>query len=107
MRHGYYQGWDMHPSHLVSRFATVYAFHLARYDAYRERVLAWQERRDAGGRRHGRTGHHPHAGRRPAPRRPGPSLIEVCQSRSIRDRHWRTSRHSTGSDQLARTAEPT
>ncbi|MFB9472039.1 DUF6986 family protein [Nonomuraea salmonea] len=49
LRHGYYQGWDMHPSHLVSRFATVYAFHLARYDAYRERVLAWQERRDAGG----------------------------------------------------------
>lgn len=47
LRHGYYQGWDMHPSHLVSRFATVYAFHLARYDSYRERVLAWQERRPA------------------------------------------------------------
>ncbi|MEV4176142.1 aldolase [Nonomuraea sp. NPDC049709] len=47
--HGFYQGWDMHPSHLVSRFATVYAFHLARYDSYRERVRAWEERRSAGG----------------------------------------------------------
>ncbi|MEW9547819.1 aldolase [Nonomuraea sp. NPDC050783] len=48
LRHGFYQGWDMHPSHLVSRFATVYAFHLARYDSYRERVRAWEERRQAG-----------------------------------------------------------
>ncbi|MFB4282056.1 aldolase [Nonomuraea sp. MTCD27] len=46
--HGFHQGWDMHPSHLVSRFATVYAFHLARYDSYRERVRAWEERRSAG-----------------------------------------------------------
>lgn len=29
LRHGYMQGWDMHPSHLVSRFGAVYAFHLA------------------------------------------------------------------------------
>ncbi|GAA1706733.1 DUF6986 family protein [Nonomuraea bangladeshensis] len=49
LRHGFHQGWDMHPSHLVSRFATVYAFHLADYDAYRERVRAWEERREAGG----------------------------------------------------------
>jgi citrate lyase beta subunit len=49
LAHGFYQGWDMHPSHLVSRFATVYAFHLERYDAYRERVRAWEERRAAGG----------------------------------------------------------
>ncbi|WP_433511248.1 DUF6986 family protein [Nonomuraea sp. CA-143628] len=47
--HGFYQGWDMHPSHLVSRFATVYAFHLAHYDSYRDRVRAWEERRAAGG----------------------------------------------------------
>lgn len=39
----------MHPSHLVSRFATLYAFHLANYDSYRERVSAWEEQRDAGG----------------------------------------------------------
>ncbi|MEU6793631.1 aldolase [Nonomuraea wenchangensis] len=49
LRHGFHQGWDMHPSHLVSRFATVYAFHLAHYDVYRERVRAWEERREAGG----------------------------------------------------------
>ncbi|MET8155211.1 aldolase [Sphaerisporangium sp. NPDC005289] len=49
LRHGFYQGWDMHPSHLVSRYATVYAFHLATRDAYAERVRAWEERRDAGG----------------------------------------------------------
>lgn len=49
LRHGFYQGWDMHPSHLVSRFAAVYAFHLADYDSYRARVTAWEEQRDAGG----------------------------------------------------------
>ncbi|NUW40521.1 DUF6986 family protein [Nonomuraea rhodomycinica] len=49
LAHGFHQGWDLHPSHLVSRFATVYAFHLATYDAYRERVRAWEERRAAGG----------------------------------------------------------
>jgi hypothetical protein len=49
LRHGFYQGWDMHPAHLVSRFATVYAFHLARYDSYRARVSAWEEQREAGG----------------------------------------------------------
>ncbi|HEX4815330.1 MAG TPA: aldolase, partial [Nonomuraea sp.] len=49
LRHGFHQGWDMHPSHLVSRFAAVYAFHLATYDAYRARVTAWEERRAAGG----------------------------------------------------------
>lgn len=49
LRHGFHQGWDMHPSHLVSRFATVYAFHLATYDGYRDRVRAWEERRAAGG----------------------------------------------------------
>ncbi|MFI6812107.1 DUF6986 family protein [Nonomuraea sp. NPDC050328] len=46
---GFYQGWDMHPSHLVSRFATVYAFHLARYDEYAARVRAWEEQRQVGG----------------------------------------------------------
>ena len=47
--HGFYQGWDMHPAHLVSRFATVYAFHLAHYESYCDRVRAWEERRAAGG----------------------------------------------------------
>ncbi|MEV4396072.1 aldolase [Nonomuraea sp. NPDC049607] len=49
LAHGFHQGWDMHPAQLVSRFATVYAFHLARYDSYRERVRAWEEGRASGG----------------------------------------------------------
>ncbi|MFC4584547.1 DUF6986 family protein [Sphaerisporangium corydalis] len=49
LRHGFYQGWDMHPSHLVSRYAAVYAFHLADRDAHAGRVRAWEARRDAGG----------------------------------------------------------
>jgi hypothetical protein len=49
LRHGFYQGWDMHPSHLVSRYATVYAFHLASYEAYADRVRAWEARQDAQG----------------------------------------------------------
>ncbi|MEU8380028.1 aldolase [Streptosporangium sp. NPDC048865] len=48
LTHGFYQGWDMHPSHLVSRYAAVYAFHLSRYGEYARRVRAWEERRDAG-----------------------------------------------------------
>ncbi|MFC6084423.1 DUF6986 family protein [Sphaerisporangium aureirubrum] len=49
LRHGFYQGWDMHPSHLVSRYATVYTFHLAAFDAYAARVAAWEACRDAEG----------------------------------------------------------
>ncbi|WP_049576685.1 DUF6986 family protein [Nonomuraea sp. SBT364] len=49
LAHGFHQGWDMHPAHLVSRFATVHAFHLATYDSYRERVRAWEERRPVSG----------------------------------------------------------
>ncbi|MEV0969452.1 DUF6986 family protein [Microtetraspora glauca] len=49
LSNGFYQGWDMHPSHLVSRYAAVYAFHLANYEEYCARVEAWEQRRDAGG----------------------------------------------------------
>lgn len=49
LSHGFYQGWDRHPSHLIGRFATVYAFHLAHYEDYVERVRAWEERRRAAG----------------------------------------------------------
>ncbi len=37
------------PSHLVSRYAVVYAFHLATYAEYRARVDAWQQKRQEGG----------------------------------------------------------
>ena len=43
LAHGFYQGWDMHPSHLVSRFATVYGFHLRTYAEYAARIAAWRE----------------------------------------------------------------
>ncbi|GAB2462232.1 DUF6986 family protein [Streptosporangium sandarakinum] len=46
---GFYQGWDMHPAHLVSRYVAVYHFHLSRYDEYLGRVRAWEERRAAEG----------------------------------------------------------
>lgn len=49
LSNGFYQGWDMHPSHLVSRFATVYAFHLATYDSYRARVEAWEAQSQVAG----------------------------------------------------------
>jgi citrate lyase beta subunit len=49
LAHGYYQGWDMHPSHLISRFATVYAFHYKCYETYSDRIRAWEDERAAEG----------------------------------------------------------
>ncbi|MDN3358363.1 aldolase/citrate lyase family protein [Actinomadura sp. DC4] len=39
--HGYNQGWDLHSAHLASRFASVYAFHLAGLDDAIDRVRSW------------------------------------------------------------------
>jgi citrate lyase beta subunit len=44
LRHGFWQGWDLHPAHLVSRFAAVYAFHLAELDRHTARVAAFTGR---------------------------------------------------------------
>ncbi|WP_329520107.1 DUF6986 family protein [Spirillospora sp. NBC_01491] len=49
LRHGFYQGWDLHPAHLPSRYAAVYAFHLSGVDDVIGRVRAWQERAAVGG----------------------------------------------------------
>ncbi|XRQ02892.1 DUF6986 family protein [Actinomadura welshii] len=43
LRHGFYQGWDLHPAHLPSRYAAVYAFHLEGVDDVIGRVRAWHE----------------------------------------------------------------
>jgi citrate lyase beta subunit len=43
LRHGFYQGWDMHPAHLPSRYAMVYAYHLDGVDEVIGRVRAWHE----------------------------------------------------------------
>jgi citrate lyase beta subunit len=43
LAHGFYQGWDLHPAHLPSRYAMVYAFHLSGVDDVIGRVRAWEE----------------------------------------------------------------
>ncbi|GAA3976129.1 aldolase/citrate lyase family protein [Actinomadura viridis] len=43
LRHGFYQGWDLHPAHLPSRYAAVYAYHLSGVDEVIGRVRAWHE----------------------------------------------------------------
>jgi citrate lyase beta subunit len=49
LAHGFFQGWDMHPSHLVSRFATVFAFHLGHIDDTTGRLAAWASADTGGG----------------------------------------------------------
>ncbi len=39
--HGFVQGWDLHPAHLVSRYATVFADVLAGIDDALDRLRAW------------------------------------------------------------------
>ncbi|HYT29507.1 MAG TPA: aldolase, partial [Actinomycetota bacterium] len=43
LAHGFFQGWDLHPSHLPSRFAAVYGFLLDGLGAAMGRVRAWNE----------------------------------------------------------------
>jgi citrate lyase beta subunit len=43
LRHGFYQGWDLHPAHLVSRYAAVYGWLLPHLDDAASRVRAWRE----------------------------------------------------------------
>ncbi len=38
LRHGYYQGWDLHPGQLPTRYAAVYAFFLESLEAAGERL---------------------------------------------------------------------
>jgi citrate lyase beta subunit len=44
LRHGFYQGWDLHPCHLPSRYAAVYGSYLDGVDETIARVQAWHER---------------------------------------------------------------
>jgi citrate lyase beta subunit len=39
LMNAYYQGWDLHPAQLVTRYAAVYAFFLESLDAASERLL--------------------------------------------------------------------
>jgi citrate lyase beta subunit len=38
LMNGFYQGWDLHPAQLVTRYAAVYAFFLESLDAASERL---------------------------------------------------------------------
>jgi hypothetical protein len=44
LRHGYYQGWDLHPAQLPTRYAAVYAFYLEALDAATERLSRFVDR---------------------------------------------------------------
>jgi len=46
---GLYQGWDIHPSHLASRYAAVYGWLLPHLDDAVERVRAWRRGSDPAG----------------------------------------------------------
>ncbi len=43
LSNGFYQGWDLHPAHLASRYAAVYGWLLERLGGATERVTAWRE----------------------------------------------------------------
>lgn len=46
---GFFQGWDLHPSHLVSRYAAVYGWLLPHLEDAMSRVRASRARAQAGG----------------------------------------------------------
>jgi hypothetical protein len=48
LRHGFVQGWDLHPAHLVSRYATVFAHLLTGLDEVLERLGRWHGERAPG-----------------------------------------------------------
>jgi citrate lyase beta subunit len=49
LSNGFYQGWDLHPAHLVSRYAAVYGWLLPDLDGAIERVRAWHDGSTAAG----------------------------------------------------------
>jgi hypothetical protein len=44
LRHGYFQGWDLHPAQLPTRYAAVFAFYLEALDAATERLRRFVDR---------------------------------------------------------------
>ena len=44
LEHGYYQGWDLHPGQLPTRYAAVYAFFLRGFDAAAARLRNFVEK---------------------------------------------------------------
>src|SRR5829696_486733 len=48
LERGFYQGWDLHPAQLVTRYVTTYAFFRAALPAAAGRLAAYLDRSDAG-----------------------------------------------------------
>ena len=48
MTRGFYQGWDLHPAQLVSRYAAVFTFYREGLDAAAQRVRAYADRVSGG-----------------------------------------------------------
>ncbi|MGW6725330.1 DUF6986 family protein [Nocardia sp. NPDC055029] len=48
LRRGYYQGWDMHPGHLVTRWLATYDFFRTATDVALPRLQAYLDRRSGG-----------------------------------------------------------
>jgi citrate lyase beta subunit len=48
LERGFYQGWDLHPAQLVTRYAATYAFFRAALPAAAGRLAAYLDRSDAG-----------------------------------------------------------
>jgi citrate lyase beta subunit len=48
LKHGFYQGWDLHPAQLVTRYAANYAFYLATVEADARRLRAYVDKAEEG-----------------------------------------------------------
>jgi citrate lyase beta subunit len=48
LERAFYQGWDMHPGHLVTRFAATYAFYREGFPVAADRLRAYLGRTDSG-----------------------------------------------------------
>lgn len=48
LRHGYYQGWDMHPGHLITRWLATYDYFRQAIDVAVPRLQAYLDRRSGG-----------------------------------------------------------
>jgi hypothetical protein len=48
LERGYYQGWDLHPAQLPTRFAATFGFYRDGFAAAAGRLRTYVERRDSG-----------------------------------------------------------
>jgi citrate lyase beta subunit len=48
LAHGFYQGWDLHPAQLVTRYAATFAYYLGNAEADAKRLRAYVDKADSG-----------------------------------------------------------